>query len=444
MKKFLVVLVVLTLVGLASIALAADVTVGGSVQIRSRDFQNMTFDKSSTATGATTVDTQERIIIDVNAKAGDNLKGKISLWNDFEDWGNFENVQGQGFGNSTGATKTAPHFGFREAWVSFNLPDIPVNVTGGHQLLKLANGWFFRSQHFGSDAWVVANVTGGNTLAFLDVKLAEGLAAASDDADAYVLLDAFKLSDAMTIGIDLSDVRFRANNPITVGLLGTRPVEVQNYDIFFNGKLGPVNLQANIEAQGGKVSALGAAQEIKFKGNEIVIQGNIPIDALTINFLLARGSGQKWNDMDHKEYINFLDIDPHYTFLYEYKLRTAAILPSGSGGFANSAHTGFANTTAASVGAMFHASKSLDLGLDFYWLQATEKDGSPLAVATAGAQSSSDIGWEADAKVYWKIYDNLTWNWDLGYFKPGDGMKQSTTAKTDAAMGVQGVLAFKF
>jgi len=41
MKKFLVVMVVLAFVGLGSIAFAADVSVGGSVQIRSRDFNNL-------------------------------------------------------------------------------------------------------------------------------------------------------------------------------------------------------------------------------------------------------------------------------------------------------------------------------------------------------------------------------------------------------------------
>ncbi len=59
--------------------------------------------------------------------------------------------------------------------MSVNLPGLPVNVTAGHQLLQLGNGWFFRSKHFGSDAWVVANQTGNNTLAFVDVKISEGL-----------------------------------------------------------------------------------------------------------------------------------------------------------------------------------------------------------------------------------------------------------------------------
>jgi len=42
MKKFLVVMVVLAFVGMGTMAFAAaDVSVGGSVQIRSRDFNNL-------------------------------------------------------------------------------------------------------------------------------------------------------------------------------------------------------------------------------------------------------------------------------------------------------------------------------------------------------------------------------------------------------------------
>ena len=47
MKKFYVLLVVIAMVFVSSIALAMDVTVGGSVQIRSRNFRDMSFDKQS-------------------------------------------------------------------------------------------------------------------------------------------------------------------------------------------------------------------------------------------------------------------------------------------------------------------------------------------------------------------------------------------------------------
>src|SRR3990172_10775678 len=205
MKKFYVLLVVIAMVFVSSMALAADVTVGGSVQVRSRNFNTMNFNKDAKLNS---VDTQERIIMDINAKA-DHVKGKISLWNDFSDWGRLESSQGNGFGNSTATdvvtsssntTKrtTSGQFGFKEAWLSFDLPDIPVNVTAGHQYLQLGNGWFLQNKHFGSDAWVVANVTGPNTVAFIDIKVGEGSpAVASDDADAYALLDVFKINEDM-------------------------------------------------------------------------------------------------------------------------------------------------------------------------------------------------------------------------------------------------------
>jgi len=421
MKKFYVVLVVIAMVLVSSIAMAVDVNVGGSVQIRSRNFNDMNFNKDAKVNQ---VDTQERVIMDISATS-DNVKGKISLWNDFEDWGRLETNQGNGFGSgigtavlSGGPTTTggsgSGHFGFKEAWVSFNLPGIPVNVTAGHQYLQLGNGWFLQNKHFGSDAWVVANVTGPNTIAFVDIKVNEGSAAiASDDADAYALLDVFKINEDISVGFDIAAVRAR---PTT---------ELNNFSLNFNGKFGIVKLMAQADVQTGKVT--GGAVEPKFKGNEIVVQGNLGLDPVTINFLLARGSGNKIGDTDIKGYVNFLDINPRYTFLYEYKLAGASGAP----------HQGFSNTTAASVGAMFAVSKSLGLGLDAYWLRATEK------ITNGVGEDSDEIGIEVDAKLNWKLYDNLSWNWDLGYFKPGKAYK-TAAGTTDAAMGVQGILALKF
>ncbi len=423
MKKFLIVLVVLTMVCLSSMAFAADVSVGGSVQVRSRNFEALGFDKDNAA--GSQVDTQERIEVDVNVKATDDVKGKIAIWNDFDDWGRFEQVQGNnGFGNSTSAS--GGHFGIREAWVNFNLPGIPVNVTAGHQLLALGQGWFFRSKHFGSDAWVVANVTGNNTLAVVDVKIAEGnVGFAHDDADAYVLLDVYKIDDNNVIGIDITDLNARE-------VLSPSHAELQNISLNYTGKLGPVGLKAQVDAQMGKIDGTAATPEAKFKGYEAVVQGKIAAsEAFGINFALAYGTGNKADSNDIDGYQNFLDIDPHYTFLYEYKTITAA----------GAAHTGFSNTMAASVGVTANLSKSVNVGLDYWYLQATEKSTTP--GAENGFGDSKDVGSEIDLAVNWKLYDNLTWNWVAGYFKPGDAMK-GVDGKTDAAMGIQGILALNF
>jgi hypothetical protein len=450
MKKFYVLLAVAVMVCLSSMAFAADVTVGGSVQIRSRYFDDMKFDKDSGGPGApnrasNALDTQERIMLDINAKT-DGAKGKISLWNDFEDWGRLESAQGNGFGSTTGTgvsgtnasgTSTSGHFGFREAWLNFDLPGVPVNVTAGHQLLQLGNGWFLRSKHFGSDAWVIANQTGPNTVAFVNIKVAEGNAfQASDDADAYALLDVFKINEDMAVGIDVAGVKVR---PAAVGFGSLAGADLQNISANFNGKLGLVKLMAQVDVQTGKTKATAATTEPKFKGNEIVIQGNVLLDPVTINFLAARGSGKKISPTfatdDNKQYVNFLDIDPHYTFLYEYKLGTACTT-NGTSATAQ-AHTGFCNTTALSAGVMFAATKSLNVGLDIFDLIATEK------ITNGVGEDSDEIGIELDGKVQWKLSDNLAWNWDLGYFKPGKAFK-TAAGTTDAAMGIQGILAFKF
>ncbi len=433
MKKFFVLLVVVAMAFISSIALAADITVGGMISVRSRMYDALTFDDSLSA--GKQVDTQEKVRLEVNAKASDDLKGKISIENYWDTWGRFENYQASGGtaapnGSTSISDNNAAQSQFlklREAWVNFNIPGIPVNVTAGHQLLSLGNKWFFRSLYFGSDAWVVANVTGNNTVALVDVKVGEGSAGvSSDDTDAYVLLDVYKIDDNNTVGIDLTDVEARQQAAVLGG------ASLQNIGLNYNGKLGALNLHAEADFQMGKIKNTIGAPEPKFKGNQIVIQGDIPVQPVTINFTLARGTGMKKGATDVDQFITFQDIDTHYTYLYEYKTRTAAsaALPIGD------VHTGFANTTAANVGVSADVVKSLNVGLDVWYLQATEK------ITNGVGADSSDIGTEVDAHVNWKLYDNLTWNWMLGYFKPGDAFK-TAAGKTDAATGVQGYLTFK-
>jgi len=429
MKKFVVLLVVVAMTCISGMAFAAaEISVSGEMAIRSRDFTDLDLTKDNGAAGKTR-DTQQRVRLDVNAKAGD-VKGKISIWNDFDTWGRFEDMQanGQTVDAAYAGHSAIGQFGFlrlREAWINFNLPVIPVNVTGGHQLLSLGQGWFFRSMHYGSDAWVVANQTGNNTAALVNVKFAEGTPGASDDTDAYVLLDVFKINDNNTVGIDITDLKDRSDK--------TAVVDLQNIGLNYTGKLGPVALKAEVDMQMGKVS--GGAVEPKFKGNEIVVQGNIPLDPVTIDFTVARGSGDKFNSTsnDIKSFQNALDIDPHYTFLYEYKIASFACTDAAG---AAQAHKGFCNTTALGAGATFAATKNLSLGASIWMLQSSEKVAN--RVTADPNDTTNDLGQEIDVKVNWKLADNLSWNWTLGMFNPGDGMGK------DSATGIQGILSMTF
>jgi hypothetical protein len=453
MKKFVVLLVVVAISCLSAAAFASDISVSGSIDIRTKDFVNtealpsggqIVPGTNTMADNGTDRSTQERVRLNIDAKAGD-VKGRISIENDWDTWGRLEAPQANGTG---GGNASFPDF--REAWINFNLPGVPVNVNAGHQLLQLGNGWFLRNMKYGDDAWVVANVTGANTAAFVDIKAAEVNKGDADDVDAYAFLDVIKLSDDLTVGADLSLAKDRKS---VLAFPGTT-TNLYNLGLNMNGKFGPVVLKAELDLQGGKakdankgmtngVTQLGDA---KFKGNEIVVQGMVPMDPVTINFGVARGSGDKPGDAlnqeaDFKGFKNFLDNDQHYTFLYEYKVPTAA------GG----THTGFANTTALNVGGKVAAAKSLTIGADLWYLMATEAQNINGAIdpATGLASRSRKVGTEVDVQIKWEMYDALSWNWNLGYFKPGaayDSNDALTGAlvSADKVMGVQGVISYKF
>jgi hypothetical protein len=433
MKKFYVILVVLAMVCISSIALAADVAVGGSVSIRSRNFDTLSLDKNVKTSNQ--IDTQERVMVNVDAKSGD-IKAKISIWNDFDTWGKAgSGIVGNTFETSQGLTSTpvgtAGNYNkntiaIRESWILFPVVNTGFFVKVGHQLLQLGNGLFFRSQHFGSDAWVIFRDDGPNHLGFVNVKFIEGNTSRSDDVDAYVLVDTYKISDAAKVGIDITAANDRKN---ALGLAGgTNETQAQNIGVNFAGKLGPVNLKAQFDQQMGKAKQAnlgGSGADANFKGNEIWVRGDMALDPVAINFTAAMGSGPKVNQKDYNQFITFLDIDPHYTFLHEYKL-------AGACGAINQ---GFCNTTALNVGAKFAATKNLSIGADVWYLQATEKVANK---KTVGGATTSDLGTEVDVKISWKLGDSLVWNWDLGYLAPGDGLGK------DAATGIQGILAYTF
>jgi hypothetical protein len=430
MKKFYVLLVVLAMVCISSVALAADVSVGGTVQLRSRDFDSLTYLKTDNSSAANQIDTQERIMVDVNAKSGD-IKAKISIWNDFDTWGRFETTQGSVATASTSSVAGHQHtynnntIGIREGWILFPVADTGFFIKGGHQLLQLGNGLFFRSQHFGSDAWVAFRDDGPNHLGFVNVKISEGVTNAADDVDAYVIVDTFKISEAAKVGIDITMANDRKNTLKFAG--GTNETQAQNIGVNYAGKLGPVSLKAQIDAQMGKAKFDAPATNKKLKGNEIWVRGDVAMDPVAVNFTVARGSGPKANQTDYNQFVTFLDIDPHYTFIHEYK----------ANGACGAKNQGFCNTTALNAGAKFAATKNLSIGADLWFLQATEKVASKKTGAAAGA-TTNDLGTEIDVKISWKLGESLVWNWDLGYLMPGDGLGN------DEASGIQGILAYTF
>jgi len=450
MKKFLVVLVVVAMACMSSVAFAADVAVSGSIEYRMRNIANV--DMTDTTKDNKNV-TDERVRLNIDAKAGDALSGRVSIENDWDTWGRFESVQGGGAESTTvtsptnttanlkGATTHATQLALREAWIGFKLPGTSVGIKGGHMLLQLGNGWWFRSMKFGSDAWVAYTDIDALHLGFVDIKVNESTVTAADDTDAYAFVATYKMSDTMSAGINFTTFNDRKGRTFTA-LYGTKiPVgttlddaKLQNLEAHFAGAVGSVKLNAEIDMQMGDATytTAGVSDKSKFKGNQVVLQANIPMDALTINATVARGSGGKSTDTDEKEYISLMDGDMHYTVVYEYLVNTAA-----RDSF-QTLHTGFANTTAFSAGAAFNVTKNLMVGADAWMLQATQK------VTPASGADTNDLGLEIDAKVNWKLYENLTFNTVIGYFMPGDAYKLASGKDADKVSVIQSVLAFKF
>jgi hypothetical protein len=373
----------------------------------------------------------------VNVKAGD-VKGKVTIENDWDTWGRFEAPQANHSNSGT-----TGNLDLREAWVLFPVPSTPIMVKGGHMLLQLANGWWFRSMKYGSDAWVAFTDIDPVHVGAVNVKISEGVSTSSDDIDAYVLFAAVKASDTMKFGADVTYALDRRNGFGYGGVASalTPTHETQAYNIGLNAdiKAGPVGLKAEADMQTGKAKE----NDAKFKGGQLVVQGNVAMDPVTINFAAAYGTGKKIGNKDIKQMVTFLDADQHYTFLYEYKIGNPSCADAVHAG---GLHTGFCNTTALSAGVMFAATTSLDLGVDVWWLAASEKVAEYRNPAL-NAPTTNELGTEVDVKINWKLADNLTWNWTLGYLAPGKGLGTEDASggkHKDAAIGAQGVLSMKF
>jgi hypothetical protein len=415
MKKFLVVVVVLAVACLSSVAFAAEVTLSGELAVRSRMFENLDLNKNI---GDHQTYTQTRMLLEANVKASDTIKGKMALWNDFDTWDTND------VANKAQKGYAAPSI--REGWIDFMVPDMPVGVKAGHMLTSLNNGWFFRSIYSGSDAWLVYMPMGKNLIAFQNTKVKEGvLTTNADDIDAYSVVGVMTLSDAMKVGADLTLLRDNAG-VVMGGNAGNG--KLYNLGLNFIGKVGPANLKAELDIQNGK--AKDTAGDRKFSGNQLVVMGTVPMDALTLNATVARGTGNKVGATTKQDVmVTLLDkAGPKYTLIYDYLLKTAA----------GTTATGFANTTAIEVGAMFQVAKSVAVGADLWYLRATEK-----VALNGGTDASTDLGTELDVKANWALAQNLSWNWTIGYFTPGKAYESAAGVK-DAAYAFNGILSLKF
>jgi hypothetical protein len=434
-------------------AFAADVTVNGYVDFRSRLFENLDLNKSMNNADTASRTTMENAFrIDINVKA-DNAKAKLSLWNDHDTWGTNPKHNPDNSTNETNAGTAgtgASTANIREAWIDVMIPDTPIGVKAGHQLAQIGNGWFLRENYGGVDAYIVYGKVGAVTIAASDVKLNENggntTNTNANDVDLYTVQAITKMGDN-GINVNLSVLKddtgtYLGGNPWASGQTGFAAPTTQginqrgrlyNLGLNFDGKVGAATLKAEADLQQGSIDTATGNTHVGVTGNQIVVQGSMPMDKLTLNGTFARGSGNVAGQGKSTQFNNLMDIGQHYTLLYEYRIK-------GASGFVN---TGFSNTTALSVGGMYQAAKSLAVGADLWFLRATEATNIALASGSTAGDNSRDLGMELDAKVNWQLTKEVSWNWQAGYFKPGTAYTTSL-GKADAAYGVQGILSLTF
>jgi hypothetical protein len=523
MKKylFLVVVACVAAVCWTTAAYAIDVTLSGEAAVRSRWFINTQGAPSSasnptgssaTATGNVNQDgsassfanghadrtidayTQTHFLLEVNIKADNNIKGKLALFNDWDDWGGSGRGaidQLRGYGNSSDGSSNS-NVGnvpansqynqangssafIREAWIDFMVPGTPVGLKTGRMLGQLGQGWFERSQYGGQDAWLLYVNLGPNTIAFQDVKMNEGAtnqgtatvkildtSRSFDDVDLYSIIGTFKPSDSATVSVDLSYLNDRMGmlllNPNGQSTLATGVVtpsgqistgtgDLWNLGLSYNVKAGPATIKGEFDFQNGHVQNFGSTNGgVDYNGYQGIVMASVPVGMVTFNFNGAYGSGTRPGSSNNGQFMPLLDITQHYTYIYEYRLKTAA----------GSTYLGFANTTALSAGLMVQASKSIAVGFDTWWLQASEyptaynQTSKTFVSATLNGVSakanSKDLGVETDVKINWQISPNLSWNWQLCWWSIGNAYKNNYAngGFEDDIYTAQGVLMLKF
>jgi len=87
--------------------------------------------------------------------------------------------------------------------------------------------------------------------------------------------------------------------------------------------------------------------------------------------------------------------------------------------------------------------KWLNVSLDFWMLKAVEKV-SIGNTALTNTNLSDKIGNEIDLVLRFKLYDQLTWNWQIARLMPGKAYDKAGGVAADDMDAIQGILSYKF
>ncbi len=435
-KSLIIVISMLFVFGLiaAEYAYATDVTVSGSIRIRGgllheSDFDKSDYDSENTAT------TDQRTRLKVKAVVTPNTMGVIELENgsntsNYVTWGSTDNYPSAIY--PKGNAKMGALY-VRQAYIlhtGSGLLGKPAGFRIGHQLLKFGNGLFFDHTKYGDEAIVLfVEPQKGTDVTLLTIKLQENTTTENDDVTVYFLgvehqLDSVNLS---------ADVAYLDDQNFLPGGAQGRGLHFWNVGLRGDTKVGDVSLKADLELQTGKSFGTTSATTRRYKGYAVLIGADFKLSDVDVGIEGVYGSGDQ---VDTAKYEGFVTL-PHATgfaYLYDDKVATAAISPTGTlGGL----KAGINNTQYLK----FYASKELAPELKakaaIYLLKASK--------IQSATYNSRNIGTELDATVTYNIDKNLNYYVEGGYLVAGDMYKNQTSGREpDNVYGIRHGIILEF
>jgi hypothetical protein len=433
MKKYLAVLLaVIFILSFAVVAFAEDkpeITLGGELRARGWYLVN-------NAAGNLPAETDSqawydyRVRLNVSAKVTDNTSafvqletsteattGPTSRTSDWYYWGSWNQ-------------KPSANLTLRQAYIQHQgsgLLGVPLGVKVGHMLVAIGEKQFLDHTKYGDDAILLwTDPTKELHIGHLMAKAVEADPTNhGDDVDAYVLLATYKLDKDNTIGLNYTWIKSDANAPVII--TGVDSLSFQNLGLHANGNISGLVYAIEGDMQFGKIK-MKSGDDTKFKGYGVMAKLAYKLDPVNIRASFAMGSGDDDPDDDeNNEFQTTLGRDVHYTFNYEYTVRSAvpALVSNGSqgqvlgvAGSPTGRATGIANTTYYNLGIDYIPVKDLSLMLDGFIIQATKE------IMSGG---DKDVGSEVDLNIAYKIDKNLMYSVTAGVFWPGKFYEDGNT-----------------
>jgi len=438
MKKYLAVL--LAVIFILSFAVAAfaqdkpEITLGGELRARGWYLVNNTAANLPEET-----DSQAwydyRVRLNVSAKVTDNTSAFVQLETSTEKTGTLGQTSDWYYWG-TWNQKPGAGLTLRQAYIQHQgsgLLGVPLGVKVGHMLVAVGEKQFLDHTKYGDDAILLwTDPIKELHIGLLNAKAVEAdNTNHGDDVDAYVLLATYKLDKDNTIGLNYTWIKSDDKAPVTI--TNANGLSFQNLGLHANGNISGLVYAIEGDMQFGDIK-MKSGDDVNFKGYGVMAKLAYKLDPVNLRASFAMGSGDDDPDDDeNNEFQTTLGRDVHYTFNYEYTVRSAvpALASNGSqgqvlgvAGSPTGRATGIANTTYYNLGIDYIPVKDLSLMLDGFIIQATKE------IMSGG---DKDVGSEVDLNIAYKIDKNLMYSVTAGVFWPGkfyeDGNKPLVNEK---------------